>query len=1723
MNVKNYTIAVCVKCILLCACILEKAQTAQAAIASSFSSPDLPVSNGSFSIPVLSCNTQYPWKLPEFDNLTAQVNDGVGSLIPLCIGSVNNIGNLIDNSVSNTTTISITGINCDAQIGVRDNDVGDTYTAGTYAGYRIGTTGLIGVTIASAVTISTYNNGVLAESAVITNSSLAISSFAIQSDGTAVVGFITTLPFDEIRIRYQALVSVLFTATIYHPVIKSYCAGPIPSCNASTSMVAPAFPAEIDDSGVSGLGLGGISNEWALVDSSLTNSATVNFPLAILASAYVSVQDQLSTFPAGYFAGFEVAFPSVLSVNVAQYTTITTYLNEVQQESFSSSDLLISTPFLNNASKIITGFVTNLPFDEIRIQINQPLSVNLGAIQLYRPVIKRYCEGPALDCNTHTTYVQPDFPIDLNAAGTGLTGLACVACEIINPTAIINDDTSDFTEIDLLAAVGTTASLSFQKMLSPWSDSIFVGFDLVNENILDVDILDAIQICTYENGLLKECKSGSSGLIQIQADLWTGTERRSIGFVTQQSFDQLTLSLFNTVSVSLGATKIYALLVDSLCKPSLACDSTFYLNRPEFPALINGFRTGISGVACVLCEVGDPENVVSQSTTDFAQITVAAGVASTGTIAVQDGLTTYPLGCSVGFAIEDMGGLIKLDLLESITICTYLDGALRECKSGSDLIDLTLIINLFGLGPGKYNIGFQTSMTFDEISISVGSLASVINSIRVYGAFVDTRGGVINGSTCCIYPNTVSYGTYCEGQLLVLSSPAAGYWTSSDLSVAMISGGNTAEFIDSGSVVFSFYNNANMCLESLTSEIAVNGRPIIGIPGAAQICVGENTSISPSTGGSWTSTNASVASITDEGVITGINAGSCTFVFTSQSTGCSSNPSTVLTVNALPIATYPLSAYVCMYTTAQLSPVSGGSWTSSNPGIASISNDGVVQPISQGQVQFTFTNALTGCQSAPGPVMQMVNRPEPILPADLTICQGANLSLTSDSVGFWYSTQAHIATIDTTTGTVTGVSVGRSYFYLISNQTQCSSDTSLYLDVIPLPSVSLAGPAVLCQGFTSTLTTLSAGTWSSLNDQIASIDSLGKITALAPGKVGFVFKDGLTGCEAKTPDELITVQHCLDPDFNVGFKGLTLSGNLATNDEVSGAVYSNSSILISKPPSSAAILTIQPSGAYSFVGDEAGRYVFQVPVCLSTTPVSCMNIELTIHLVERYGSATFPIVNTDMITVFNRGLSGGWTLIPHQTNDKCVTNDDCSLPASSFTVAGPPTIGIPQLQGNDSLYYSPTSHLLGMDTILYQYCSSSNLLSCDSAKIIITVADTSAENTVVAVDDFFTTRSDSTLIVSLTANDSDPEGHSFFTVVAGSEASPVVLPQGRYYINSGGTLTFIPTASFSGALDIIYTICDTGSSPACAKATAHLLVFRDLKIRLKVYLEGALINSSGNSAAGKPLMRDNLRNQPITGLNYLPTIDPYHFALDFMDHRENFNHVWPGTMLRYCSIPNSAAVMSVTGDNAIVDWVFVELRNKNNPLDILATRSALLQRDGDVVDLNGTGPLAFRGLQLDSCFVAVKHRSHLGVMSKKINTNALTDFTSMVTQVFDFGTSLENGYDYTNLAMNPSTKLGYRALWAGDFVKNGKIKFTNPSDDLNALFFDVLSHPQNSTGNANFDHAYGYYQGDYNMDGKNKFDNPFDDKNLVYAQILFYPLNNEFLSNFDFFIEQIPK
>ncbi|HMU05130.1 MAG TPA: hypothetical protein PJ990_15965, partial [Saprospiraceae bacterium] len=320
------------------------------------------------------------------------------------------------------------------------------------------------------------------------------------------------------------------------------------------------------------------------------------------------------------------------------------------------------------------------------------------------------------------------------------------------------------------------------------------------------------------------------------------------------------------------------------------------------------------------------------------------------------------------------------------------------------------------------------------------------------------------------------------------------------------------------------------------------------------------------------------------------------------------------------------------------------------------------------------------------------------------------------------------------------------------------------------------------------------------------------------------------------------------------------------------------------------------------------------------------------------------------------------------------------------------------------------------------------------------------------------------------------------------------------------------------------TVCDDQVLSVCAKATAHILIIEDMSIRIRVYLEGALINNGNQKATdNRPLMRDNLRVNPFNGTNVIPYEDPYTVATQYVNISNAFPHKASGLLTKYRSIKNPTAVLAVSGQDAIVDWVFVELRSKNDNREVLATRSGLLQRDGDVVDVDGVSPLAFSGVLVDSFYVVVRHRNHLGVMSQKVSNKSLIDFTKPSTPVFDFGTSLNNGYNYTGLAQKNDIIFGYSCMWGGDFDSNGRIKFVNPGDDQNILFFDVFASPENSQNTSNYNFALAYHQGDFDMNGKAKFDNPNDDKNYLFSQVLLHPLNTGLLSNFNFIIEQVPS
>ena len=281
-------------------------------------------------------------------------------------------------------------------------------------------------------------------------------------------------------------------------------------------------------------------------------------------------------------------------------------------------------------------------------------------------------------------------------------------------------------------------------------------------------------------------------------------------------------------------------------------------------------------------------------------------------------------------------------------------------------------------------------------------------------------------------------------------------------------------------------------------------------------------------------------------------------------------------------------------------------------------------------------------------------------------------------------------------------------------------------------------------------------------------------------------------------------------------------------------------------------------------------------------------------------------------------------------------------------------------------------------------------------------------------------------------------------------------------IDSGGASVSV------GGLQVLYTIGEVHVqefiSPNLSVSEGFINTAFKIKIDPIVFLQGPMLNPA---TAGQ--MNDNLR----TG-SLIPTTSPYADAAT-------------------CD----ASVFSVTGANAIVDWVWVELRDANDNTNIVNARSALLQRDGDVVNLDGLSNLIMSAAPT-SYFVVVKHRNHLGVMSAatialKEATTTVVDFTN--SGFLTFGT---NGQ--AQLASNDM------ALWAGNANGNNNARYLGPSNDSSAIKNAVISDSGNGT-NSNYYPFTGYNNADLNMNGQVRYLGPSNDSAILKNIIINHPDN----------------
>jgi hypothetical protein len=256
-----------------------------------------------------------------------------------------------------------------------------------------------------------------------------------------------------------------------------------------------------------------------------------------------------------------------------------------------------------------------------------------------------------------------------------------------------------------------------------------------------------------------------------------------------------------------------------------------------------------------------------------------------------------------------------------------------------------------------------------------------------------------------------------------------------------------------------------------------------------------------------------------------------------------------------------------------------------------------------------------------------------------------------------------------------------------------------------------------------------------------------------------------------------------------------------------------------------------------------------------------------------------------------------------------------------------------------------------------------------------------------------------------------------------------------------------------------------------------------IHISPKVFLCGSYDPATG-------LMKDSLRaavalGDP-TGAIPVPYLIPPHIPSS------------PTHFLPSMGATIGGGVLAVSGPNAIVDWVYVEVRDGSNNNTVVASKHALVQRDGDVVEaIDGTSALYFPTVCPGNYYVSIKHRNSLGVMTA--TTLPLAAATQLVDYTVASGVWVKPGILNAPRAVNG----GDYVLWGGDALNNKNVKYNGSANDKEAILNAVLGavppgYPYPPSNNT----TYGYRNEDVNMDGKVRYNNADNDKNWLLSKIL---------------------
>lgn len=397
-----------------------------------------------------------------------------------------------------------------------------------------------------------------------------------------------------------------------------------------------------------------------------------------------------------------------------------------------------------------------------------------------------------------------------------------------------------------------------------------------------------------------------------------------------------------------------------------------------------------------------------------------------------------------------------------------------------------------------------------------------------------------HASSVSISPATLSITEGTSKALSATVLPAAASnkavkWSTSNASVAVVSQNGVVTAVSGGDAVIT----ATTVDGGKTAKCAV--KVLVSVAGVVleetekTLADGETFALSatvqPENASNksllWESSNENVATVDKDGVVTALNPGSAeitvktvdgSFTATATITVFRTAKSILLNTEAATISVgseITLSAQVLPEDTLDKTVT----WKSSDPETATVNENGVVTAHKAGTVQITATAG-----SAKAVCVLKVNEPLTnfeIEESEITLYTGKTKKLTgvftpdnaSDKTVAWTSSNEEVATVDEN-GVVTAVSKGTAQIKGVSND-GAFEDVCDVTVLIACEEIRLSeSKAVLVPGEELEIETTvlpenaedRTVTWASSNEEVATVDENGKITAVSVGKATVTVK-----------------------------------------------------------------------------------------------------------------------------------------------------------------------------------------------------------------------------------------------------------------------------------------------------------------------------------------------------------------------------------------------------------------------------------------------------------------------------------------------------------------------------------------------------------------------------------------------------------------------------------------